>query len=200
MKSILFLLVVVPMVYCSFDNDLNKPHKDKYVLQQSCELQIHRQINEEMHASLVYATMAAHFDQNGVARKGIAKFFADSSVEEREHAHKLIDYLNRRGSRFLGFDIKMPAKNVQSWNTALDAFIEALSLENKVNNKLYHLHDKAAEAKDQHLMDFIEGEFLDEQVKSIDELTRYISILSGMNTSMGEYLFDLQLQGHKTEL
>lgn len=49
-------------------------------------------------------------------------------------------------------------------------------------------------------MDFIEGEFLDEQVKSIDELTRYISILSGMNTSMGEYLFDLQLQGHKTEL
>lgn len=53
--------------------------------------------------------------------------------------------------KFVYLFLKMPAKNVQSWNTALDAFIEALSLENKVNNKLYHLHDKAAEAKDQHV-------------------------------------------------
>lgn len=39
------------------DNELNKPHKDKYVLHKNCEAQIHKQIDEEMHASLVYATM-----------------------------------------------------------------------------------------------------------------------------------------------
>jgi len=49
-------------------------------------------------------------------------------------------------------------------------------------------------------MDFLEGEFFDEQVKSIDKLQRYISILNGMDTPMGEFLFDQQLQGLKSEL
>jgi len=198
MKSILILLFV-PMVCCLYDNELNKPHKDKYVLHKNCEAQIHKQIDEEMHASLVYATMAAHFDHNSIARKGLAKFFSENSVEEREHAHKFIDYLNIRGARFAGFDVKMPTK--ATWNKALDALGDALSLEKHVNNKLHHLHDIAAlQCLDQHLMDFLEGEFFDEQVKSIDKLQRYISILNGMDTGMGEYLFDQELQGSKSEL
>jgi len=66
---------LIPFVYCLYDNELNKPHKDKYVLHKNCEAQIHKQIDEEMHASLVYASMAAHFDHNSIARKGLAKFF-----------------------------------------------------------------------------------------------------------------------------
>ena len=198
MKSILALLFV-PVVWCLYDNELNKPHKDKYVLHKNCEAQIHKQIDEEMHASLVYATMAAHFDHNSIARKGLAKFFAENSVEEREHAQKFIDYLNSRGARFSGFDVKMPTK--ASWGKALDALGDAVNLEKHVNNKLHHLHDVAAlQCLDQHLMDFLEGEFFDEQVKSIDQLTRYISILNGMDTPMGEFLFDQQLQGSKSEL
>lgn len=178
---------------------MNKPHKDKYVLHKNCEAQIHKQIDEEMQASLVYATMAAHFDHNSIARKGLTDFFSKNSVEEREHAHKFINYLNSRGARFSGFDIKMPSKAI--WTKALDALEDALSLEKHVNNKLYHLHDVASlQCVDQHLMDFLEGEFFDEQVKSIDQLQRYISILNGMDTSMGEFLFDQQLQGTKTEL
>ncbi|XP_035209367.1 ferritin, middle subunit-like isoform X2 [Stegodyphus dumicola] len=181
-------------------NELNKPHKDKYVLHKTCEAAIHKQIDEEMHASLVYATMAAHFDHNTVARKGLAKFFAENSVEEREHAHKFIDYLNSRGARFSGFDVKMPSKS--AWNKAVDALQDAANLEKHVNNKLYHLHDIAAlQCVDQHLMDFLESEFFDEQVKSIDKLQRYISILSSMEPSpLAEFLFDQQLQGLKTEL
>ncbi|GFW69639.1 ferritin heavy chain A [Trichonephila clavipes] len=137
---------------------------------------------------------AAHFDHNSIARKGFAKFFADNSLEEREHAHKFIDYLNSRGARFAGFDIKMPSK--ASWNKGLDALTDALNLEKHVNNKLHHLHDVASlQCIDQHLMDFLESEFFDEQVKSIDQLSRYISIVKGMDSPMGEYLFDQQLQG-----
>jgi len=187
------------MVWCLYDNELNKPHKDKYVLHKNCEAQIHKQIDEEMHASLVYATMAAHFDHNSVARKGLAKFFSENSVEEREHAQKFIDYLNSRGARFSGFDVKMPSK--ATWSKALEALGDALNLEKHVNNKLHHLHDIAAlQCLDQHLMDFLEGEFFDEQVKSIDQLSRYIAILNGMDTPMGEFLFDQQLQGSKSEL
>lgn len=198
MKIILFV-AFIPIVWCLYDNELNKPHKDKYVLHKNCEAQIHKQIDEEMHASLVYATMAAHFDHNSIARKGLAKFFADNSVEEREHAQKFIDYLNVRGARFSGFDVKMPSK--ATWNKALDALGDALNLEKHVNNKLHHLHDVASlQCVDQHLMDFLEGEFFDEQVKSIDNIQRYISILNAMDSPMGEYLFDQQLQGSKTEL
>lgn len=198
MKCLLVLLVV-PIVYGLVDNELNKPRKDKYVLQTQCEVLIQKQVNEEMHASLVYANMAAHFDHNSVGRKGFTKFFSENSVEEREHAHKFIDYLNRRGARFTTFDIKMPTKYM--WNGALEAFRDALNLEKHVNNKLYHLHDVAAShCQDQHLMDFIEENYLDEQVESIDKLQRYISILSGMDTPMGEYLLDRQFSGEKVEL
>ncbi|XP_054708280.1 ferritin heavy chain A-like isoform X2 [Uloborus diversus] len=198
MKTAL-LLVLIPCACALLDNELHKPHKDRYVLHKNCDAAIHKQIDEEMHASLVYAAMAAHFDNNNVARKGLAKFFSENSVEEREHAHKFIDYLNYRGATFSGFDIKMP--NKYTWTNAIEALGEALNLEKHVNNKLYHLHDVASlQCADQHLMDFLEGEFLDEQVKSIDKLQRYVSILSGMDTPMGEFLFDQQLQGSKSEL
>jgi len=135
-------MLLIPFVYCLYDNDLNKPHKDKYVLHKNCEAQIHKQIDEEMHASLVYASMAAHFDHNSIARKGLTKFFAENCLEEREHAQKFIDYLNTRGGRFSGFDIKMPDK--AKWDKALDALGDAINLEKHVNNKLHHLHDIAS--------------------------------------------------------
>lgn len=56
---------------------------------------------------VAFVFQAAHFDHNSVARKGLAKFFAENSAEEREHAQKFIDYLNRRGARFSGFDVKV---------------------------------------------------------------------------------------------
>lgn len=54
---------------------------------------------------MTYILQAAHFDQNGIARKGFAKLFRENSKEEREHAQKLIDYLNVRGSKFGLFNI-----------------------------------------------------------------------------------------------
>ncbi|KAG8190570.1 hypothetical protein JTE90_014047 [Oedothorax gibbosus] len=195
----LALLLALGNVHCLFENELNKPNKDRYVLHKNCEAAIHKQIDEEMHASLVYAAMAAHFDHNSVARKGLAKFFSENSLEEREHAQKFIDYLNSRGARFSGFDVKMPNKAI--WGKAIDALGDALNLEKHVNNKLHHLHDVAAvQCLDQHLQDFIEGEFLDEQVQSISKLQKYLTILTGMDTPMGEFLFDQQLQGSKAEL
>jgi len=193
------VILTLNVVLCGYDNELNKPHKDKYILHRSCETAIHKQIDEEMHASLVYATMAAHFGNNKVARKGLEKFFNENSLEEREHAQKFIDYLLSRGARFSGFDVKMPPKS--SWTKALEALDDALNLEKHVNNKLHTLHDVATlQCVDQHLMDFIEGEFLDEQVKSISQLQRFITILNGMDSPMGEFLFDQQLREGKSGL
>lgn len=58
------------------------------------------QIKKEITASLKYLSYAAHFSQDNVNRPGFAKFYFDAASEEREHAHKLIEYLQMRGRYF----------------------------------------------------------------------------------------------------
>ena len=43
---------------------------------------------------------------------------------------------------------------------------------------------------DPHLADYIESEFLDEQVKSIKEYADYITNLKRVGPGLGEYIFD----------
>lgn len=51
--------------------------------------------------------MAAHFENNKVARKGFSKFFIDNSNEEREHAQKIISYINSRGGTIAAFKVSV---------------------------------------------------------------------------------------------
>lgn len=45
-------------------------------------------------------------------------------------------------------------------------------------------------SSDPHLCDYIESEFLDEQVKSIKEYADYITNLKRVGPGLGEYVFD----------
>lgn len=52
---------------CNFsDNDTPGDNLNKYVLENSCLNGLRAQMNLEMHASLIYMQMAAHFDSNQV--------------------------------------------------------------------------------------------------------------------------------------
>ncbi|KFK36921.1 hypothetical protein AALP_AA4G190000 [Arabis alpina] len=73
-----------------------------------CESAINEQINVEYNVSYVYHAMYAYFDRDNIALKGLAKFFKESSVEEREHAEKLMEYQNKRGGRVKLQSIVMP--------------------------------------------------------------------------------------------
>lgn len=42
-------------------------------------------------------------------------------------------------------------------------------------------------------MDFLETEFMEEQIDSINQLKRLVAIISKMDSGMGEYLLDRQL-------
>ncbi|EMS58936.1 Ferritin-1, chloroplastic [Triticum urartu] len=57
-----------------------------------CEAAINEQINVEYNASYAYHSLYAYFDRDNVALKGFAKFFKESSDEEREHAEMLMEY------------------------------------------------------------------------------------------------------------
>jgi len=155
---------------------------------QDCEVGINKQINMELYASYVYASMATYFDRDDVALSGFHKFFKKSSEDEREHAMKLMKYQNQRGGRVVLKDIQKPAKD--EWGSGLEAMQAALELEKAVNQSLLDLHAIAARHIDPQMTDFIEEEYLKEQVESIKQIGDYITNLKRVGPGLGEYMFD----------
>ncbi|GAB1607686.1 soma ferritin-like [Argonauta hians] len=158
---------------------------------ENSEAGINRQINMELYASYVYHSMAYYFDRDDVALKGLHKFFLKRSEEEREHADKFMKYQNKRGGRVLLKQIEKPCQD--DWGTALDAMEAALDLEKKVNASLLELHKIADTHNDPQMMDFIESEYLVEQVDDIKVLSDHITNLKRVGGGLGEYLFDKNL-------
>uniref|UniRef100_A0A453HS42 Ferritin n=1 Tax=Aegilops tauschii subsp. strangulata TaxID=200361 RepID=A0A453HS42_AEGTS len=132
-----------------------------------CEAAINEQINVEYNASYAYHSLYAYFDRDNVALKGFAKFFKESSDEEREHAEMLMEYQNRRGGRVRLQSIVTPLTEFDhsEKGDALYAMELALALEKLVNEKLHNLHSVATRCNDPQLSDFVESQFLQEQVK-----------------------------------
>jgi len=157
-----------------------------------CESAINEQINVEYSASYVYHSLFAYFDRDNVALKGFAKFFKESSEEEREHAEKLMKYQNMRGGRVKLFSILMPPSDFEhaEKGEALYAMELALSLEKLVNEKLLNLHSVAEKNNDPQLAEFVEGEFLAEQVESIKKIAEYVTQLRMVGKGHGVWHFD----------
>ncbi|CAG5117593.1 unnamed protein product [Candidula unifasciata] len=155
---------------------------------EECEAAVNRQINLELYANYVYLSMAYHFDREDVALPGFLKFFQKLSDEERERAEKLMKYQNTRGGRVLLQDVKKP--DSQEWGSSLDALTSALQLHRSLNQSLLDLHHVAENSNDAQLGDFIEGEFLANQVNAIKQMTDLIAQLNRAGSGLGEYLFD----------
>ncbi|KAG8377066.1 hypothetical protein BUALT_Bualt09G0129500 [Buddleja alternifolia] len=160
-----------------------------------CEAAINEQINVEYSVSYVYHALYAYFDRDNVALKGLAKFFKESSEEERDHAEKLIEYQNKRGGRVQLYRLdNMPVEfdHVEKGD-ALYAMELALSLEKSVNGRLLELHRIADGNNDPQLADFIESEFLGEQVEAIKKISEYVAQLRRVGKGHGVWHFDQML-------
>jgi ferritin heavy chain len=156
------------------------------------ETVINDQINMELYASYVYQSMAFYFDRDDVALPGFSKYFKHNSDEEREHAEKFMKYLNSRGGRVVLKDVKRPDND--EWGTGLNALQTVLNLEKQVNASLLSLHAVASTHNDPHLSNFLEEEFLTEQVESIKQLGDHVTKLIRAGPGLGEFLYDKELQ------
>jgi len=159
---------------------------------ENCEAGINKQINMELYASYVYSSMAFYFDRDDVALPGFHKFFLKSSHEEREHADKFMKYQNMRGGRIVLQDVQKPERD--EWGTGLEAMQCALALEKRVNQSLLDLHKLADTHDDGQLTDFLEGEYLKEQVEAIKELSDHVTQLKRVGPGLGEFMYDKELQ------
>ena len=156
------------------------------------EAGINAQINKEFSAMHAYLAMAAYFDRDDVALTNISEFFKKSAQEEKEHAEKLIEYQNKRGGRVVLSDIKAPAEH--EFATALKAFESALALEKSVNQSLLDLHALSDSHNDYQFSDFLEGQYLAEQVDGIKQLANYVAQLKLVGDGLGVYVFDKNFQ------
>ncbi|XP_076235868.1 ferritin 3 heavy chain homologue [Calliopsis andreniformis] len=159
---------------------------------EECEQALNKQINLELYASYVYLSMAYYFDRSDVALPGIHKYFKKASDEEREHATKFMTYQNKRGGNIVLTHIESPPKS--DWISAKDAMEEALVLEKKVNKSLLELHALASVHNDPNFLDFLETEYLQEQVDAIKEIADHVTNLQRVGEGLGVYVFDRELR------
>ena len=158
---------------------------------EECEKSLNKQINMEMYASYTYLTLYSYFIQHDKALHGFAKMFFKNSQEEREHSKLLIDYQAKRGGKVVMEDIKKPEIE---FSTAKDAVEAALKLEKDVNQSLLKLHVVAGEKGDCHLSDFLEENFLEEQVESIKDFGDLVTRLDMAGDGLGVIYIDNELK------
>merc|ERR1711970_1434520 len=158
---------------------------------EDCEALINKQINMEFYASYVYLSMSSWFNRDDIALHGFAGHFRTESGEERAHGTKLMDYQNQRGGKGVFQDIAKPSS--MEWGSPLDAMEAALELEKTVNQSLLDLH-KACDGKgDAHLCDFLEAEFLGEQVDGIKEIGDMITKIKRAGDGLGLHIMDKEI-------
>ena len=211
MKVIIF--VVIFATFTALSADLQCEHgtpdipKDWVDMVTPCVSKMRAQIQTELKASIQYLAMGAHFSKDTINRPGFAKLFFQAASEERQHALKLIAYLLMRGeltsnvSKLIKTTIIPP---VVSWTSGVDALKDALRLEATVTKNIRDVIKKCEDPEDPkangyndyHLVDYLTGEFLEEQYKGQRDLAGKISNLEKMmkdHKALGEFMFDKKL-------
>ncbi|XP_046853650.1 soma ferritin-like [Xenia sp. Carnegie-2017] len=151
---------------------------------------INKQINFELSAHYTYLSLSYHFDSYKIYMPGFSKFFKKMAEEEHEHAQMFMKYQNKRGGKIRLNSIPAPCHD-GSWGNGTHAMKRALHLEKTIYDMLLKLHKlQDAQESDPQFQDFIESNFLGEQVDSIKQLANYVHILQRLDSSLGEYEFD----------
>ena len=93
-----------------------------------CEEFVNKQIALEYWASLQYHAISSYFSHHNVGLENIAKYFNKCSLEEREHADKLIEYQNKRGGRVVIGDVTNIINTFYDSNTESSNILQAFEL------------------------------------------------------------------------
>ena len=117
------------------------------------------QINKELYSSYLYLSMAAYFQNIGLA--GFANWMRVQVQEEHFHAMKFFNYLNERGGRVELEAIEKPPFDFPSPQTV---FKESLEHEKLVTSLINKLMDTAIEVNDHAARSFLNW-YVDEQVE-----------------------------------
>lgn len=203
MKSIFFGVVAIAVAFLSIYQETAHAEEQTgtvdYLwnnIDNQCLTALHKQINKEFDASIVYLKFAAYFAQEKINLPGFENFFFKAAGEEREHGIKLIEYALMRGQgpidkSSFSLDYSFQVAPGTDGESALRA---ALKKEEEVTHSIRGVIKACEEGtNDFHLADYLIGEYMDEQHKGQRELAEKIATLNKMKRSapkLGEFLFD----------
>lgn len=152
------------------------------------ETAINKQINAELWSAYLYLSMSMHFDHEGLP--GVANWFKMQFMEEQDHAHKFMNYLNAKGNKV---ELKAIDKVDTSWTSVLQAFEETLKHERVVTGLIHELVALAREEKDYATENMLQW-FVDEQVEEEETAQGLIDALKLIgDNGFGLYTFDKDL-------
>ncbi len=143
------------------------------------------QIGHELGAHQLYMAIALYFERQSLKRWG--KLFRDQSIEEAQHAARIMDFLTDND-----IDFDLPALKAAStrFDSALAAARRALKSERDVAAQFDKMAAVAIAAGDHRGHQFLQW-FIEEQVEEEAKLQAIVDLLdSGINLYQAEPLLD----------
>jgi bacterioferritin B len=144
-----------------------------------------KQVGHELAAHQLYLAISLYFERQSL--KGWGKLFAEQSVEEAQHARKIMDFLIDNDVEF-----DLPALKAAStrFESAGAAARRALESERSVTRQFDEMARVALDAGDHRGHQFLQW-FIEEQVEEETKLQAIVDLIdSGMNLFQAETLLD----------
>jgi bacterioferritin B len=143
------------------------------------------QVSHELTAHQEYMGIALYFQQQSLLRW--ARFFRDQSIEEAQHASRIMDFLVDNG---IEFDVPPLPGASSRFGSALAAAEAALGWERSVTERFVAASRLALAENDATSHQFLQW-FIEEQVEEEAKMGHVIDLLSsGVNLFQAEPLLD----------
>lgn len=142
---------------------------------------INEQIKNELYSAYLYLSMSAYFESMNLP--GFAHWLRVQFEEEQEHALKFYDFIHDRGGTV---ELKAIDQPPSKWGSALEAFKEVLSHEQKVTSLIHSLYKLAQEEND-YASQVMLNWFVEEQVeeeKNASEIVAHLELIEARGSAM----------------
>ena len=139
--------------------------------------ELNGQVAREFEASHAYLAMSCRLEKMGL--KILAAFFFRQQEEEREHALKIIGYVQEVDGSVELSQVAEPKSDYKSVESIVEAAVEA---ELDVTNRINTLMNLAIDEKDHATASFLKW-FVDEQVEEVSSMRDLLNLvkLAGAN-------------------
>ena len=158
------------------------------MISKKMEKALNSQLNRELFSSYLYLSMATYLETNNYV--GMAQWMRLQAEEEHEHSMKFFNFIQKIGGRVILEQIDKPQSD---WDSAQNAFEDALAHEEFITKNINELTDLAISERDHSTKTFLQW-YVDEQVEeeaAANEIVQKFTLIG--ESKSGLYMLDTEL-------
>ncbi len=142
---------------------------------------VNDQITVEMASSVAYLQMAAHFETENLT--GMASWMRMQAEEEKDHAHRFMDFVLDRGNPVRLGSIEAPESSFESVEHVFKTALEQEQMVTKAIHDIYRLaSDKGDLASFPFLQEFIEEQ--NEEEATVETILERVRLAGGESSAI----------------